>query len=194
MSVKIRLTRRGRKKLALYDIVVADARSPRDGKFIEKIGSYNPGTHPATVVLDETRAFKWVMDGAEPTDTVRHLLSGKGLMFKKHLQIGVNKGAIKQEAADKKFEDWKTAKEASLVKKSGDLVAKKADARKERLAAEAKVNEARKEALVGKKSAAAALVEETAKAAAKAKADAAAPKEEVASPEATAEVEEKKEE
>lgn len=198
MSVKIRLTRRGRKKLALYDIVIADSRSPRDGKFIEKIGSYNPGTHPATVVLDENKAFKWVMDGAEPTDTVRHLLSGRGIMFKKHLQIGVNKGAVKQEVADKKFEDWKVSKEASLVKKSGDLVAKKADVRKERLAAEAKVNEARKEALVGKKSAAAALVEETAKAAEKAKADAKAeaqaPKDEVAAPEASAEVEEKKEE
>jgi small subunit ribosomal protein S16 len=196
MSVKIRLTRRGRKKLALYDIVVADSRSPRDGKFIEKIGSYNPGTHPATVVLDDTKAFEWVMDGAEPTDTVRHLLSGRGIMFKKHLQIGVNKGAVKQEVADKKFEDWKVAKEAALVKKSGDLVTKKADARKERLAAEAKVNDARKEALVSKKSAAAALLEETAKAAeqakAAAKAEAQTPKEEVAA--STEATEEKKEE
>jgi small subunit ribosomal protein S16 len=196
MSVRIRLTRRGRKKLALYDIIVADSRSPRDGKFIEKIGSYNPGTHPATVVLDDTKAFEWVMDGAEPTDTVRHLLSGRGIMFKKHLQIGVNKGAVKQEVADKKFEDWKVAKEAALVKKSGDLVTKKADARKERLAAEAKVNDARKEALVSKKSAAAALLEETAKAAeqakAAAKAEAQTPKEEVAA--STEATEEKKEE
>jgi small subunit ribosomal protein S16 len=108
------------------------------------------------------------MDGAEPTDTVRHLLSGRGIMFKKHLQIGVNKGAVKQEVADKKFEDWKAAKEAALVKRAGDLVAKKADVRKEKLAAEAKVNAARKEALISKKSAAAALVEEAAKAAAQA--------------------------
>src|ERR1700745_2937857 len=117
MSVKIRLTRRGRKKLALYDIIVADSRSPRDGKFIEKLGTYNPGTNPVTVSLNEEKAFGWLMNGALPTDTVRELLSEKGIMFKKHLQVGVNKGAIKQDDADKKLVAWKAAKEATALKK-----------------------------------------------------------------------------
>ena len=159
MSVKIRLTRRGRKKLALYDIIVADSRSPRDGKFIEKLGTYNPGTHPATVKIDDEKAFGWLMNGALPTDTVRELLSEKGIMFKKHLQIGVNKGAIKQEDADKKLADWKSKKEASALKKVEDLKGKKDTAKKDRLAAEAKANEKRKESIQSKKSAAAALIE-----------------------------------
>jgi small subunit ribosomal protein S16 len=168
MSVKIRLSRRGRKKLALYDIIVADSRSPRDGKFIEKLGTYNPGTHPATVKIDDEKAFGWLMNGALPTDTVREILSEKGIMFKKHLQIGVNKGAIKQEDADKKLADWKSSKEASAIKKVEDLKGKKDTAKKDRLAAEAKANEKRKENIQSKKSAAAALIEaaaETAKAA-----------------------------
>ncbi|MFL5730586.1 MAG: 30S ribosomal protein S16 [Cytophagaceae bacterium] len=159
MSVKIRLTRRGRKKLALYDIIVADSRSPRDGKFIEKLGTYNPGTHPVTVKLNEDKAFGWLMNGALPTDTVRELLSEKGVMYRKHLQIGVNKGAIKQEDADKKLADWKSSKEAAVIKKQEDLKGKKDSAKKDKLAAEAKANEKRKEAIASKKSAAAALVE-----------------------------------
>jgi small subunit ribosomal protein S16 len=159
MSVKIRLSRRGRKKLALYDIIVADSRSPRDGKFIEKLGTYNPGTHPATVKIDDEKAFGWLMNGALPTDTVREILSEKGIMFKKHLQIGVNKGAIKQEDADKKLADWKSKKEASAIKKVEDLKGKKDTARKDRLAAEAIANEKRKESIQSKKSAAAALIE-----------------------------------
>src|SRR5690349_2310380 len=111
MAVKIRLTRRGRKKLALFDVIVADARAPRDGRFIEKIGTYNPNTNPATIVLNEEKAFQWVMNGAQPTDTVRAMLSYRGILFRKHLQIGVAKGAITQEQADAKFNEWKQGKE-----------------------------------------------------------------------------------
>jgi len=154
MPVKIRLAKKGRKKLALYDIVVADSRSPRDGKFIEKLGNLNPNTHPATVVLNDDKALKWILNGAQPTDTVRTVLSERGILLRKHLQVGVNKGAITQEAADKKFEDWKNEKEkASDLSKEG-LAKKKEEARKERLAAEAKVNAARKEALETKRIAA----------------------------------------
>jgi len=151
MAVKIRLTRRGRKKLALYDVVVADARAPRDGKFIEKIGTYNPNTNPASINLDEQKAFQWVMNGAQPTDTVKAMLSYRGILLKKHLQIGVNKGAITQEQADAKFEDWKNTKEAKITGKVDSLAQKKADAAKARMEAETKVKEARAEAINKKK-------------------------------------------
>ena len=153
MPVKIRLAKKGRKKLALYDIVVADSRSPRDGKFIEKLGNLNPNTHPVTVVLNDEKALKWILNGAQPTDSVRTLLSERGVLLKKHLQIGVNKGAITQEAADKRFDDWKNTKEKAADLSKEDLTKKKDAARKERLAAEAKVNAARKEALEAKKAA-----------------------------------------
>ncbi len=104
--VKIRLARRGRKKLAMYDVVVADARAPRDGRFIEKIGTYNPLTVPATINLNDDRAFHWVMNGAQPTDTVKAMLSLRGILLKKHLQVGVIKGAISQEQADTKLAAW----------------------------------------------------------------------------------------
>ena len=122
MAVKIRLARKGRTHLAQYDIVVADARAPRDGRFIEKIGSYNPQTHPATVFLKEEKALKWIFNGAQPTSTVNNILSNQGILLKKHLQVGVNKKAITQEVADKKFSIWKEEKKKSLVKK---LLAKK---------------------------------------------------------------------
>ena len=91
MAVKIRLARRGRKKLAKFDVVVADARAPRDGRFIEKIGTYDPLTNPATIDLNEDKAFQWIMNGAQPTDTVKAMLSYRGIMFRKHLAIGVAK-------------------------------------------------------------------------------------------------------
>lgn len=116
MAVKIRLARRGRKKLALYDIVVADARAPRDGRFIEKLGNYNPNTHPATVLLEEASALQWLQQGAQPTDTVRTILSAHGVLLKKHLQLGVKKNAITQEVADKKMEAWKQNKERQSLK------------------------------------------------------------------------------
>jgi small subunit ribosomal protein S16 len=161
MAVKIRLARRGRKKRARFDVVVADARSPRDGRFIEKIGLYDPNTNPATIELNEDKAFKWVMDGAQPTETVRAMLSYRGIMMKKHLQLGVLKGAITQEDADKKFEDWRNSKDAKIQSKVEGLVVAKEDKKKAALAAESKVKEARAEALKAKRDAeAASLVAE----------------------------------
>lgn len=145
--VKIRLARRGRKKHARYDVVVADARAPRDGRFIEKIGTYNPNTDPATIHIDEERALHWVLVGAQPTDTVRAMLSYRGILIRKHLQIGVIKGAITQEEADKRYEDWKSQKDSQIQGKVERLAAEKAAADKARLEAEAKVKEARAEAL-----------------------------------------------
>jgi len=153
MSVKIRLAKRGRKKLPIFDIVVADSRSPRDGKFIEKLGSYNPQTHPASVVLNEEKAFAWIMKGAQPTDTTKNILSEKGVMLKKHLQVGVNKGAITQEVADQKFNDWKAKKQAAADKKVADLSNAKSADQKARLVAEAAVNNKRAEAIKVKKAA-----------------------------------------
>ncbi len=147
MAVKIRLARRGRKKLAIYDVVVADARAPRDGRFIEKIGTYNPNTPVAAIEMDNEKAFQWLMNGAQPTDTVRAMLSYRGLLYKKHLQIGVIKGAMTQEDADKKLEAWMKNKEAAIEGKEKSLADKKAAEKKERLEAEAKVNEARAEAI-----------------------------------------------
>jgi len=145
--VKIRLARRGRKKLAKYDVVVADARAPRDGKFIEKIGTYNPLTVPATIELQDDRAFHWLMVGAQPTDTLRAVLSYRGILFRKHLQIGVNKGAITQEQADTKLADWLKAKQAAIQAKIDGTAKSKADAAKLRKEAETKVREARAEAI-----------------------------------------------
>ena len=150
MAVKIRLARRGRKKLAMYDIVVADARAPRDGKFIEKIGTYNPNTNPASIVLNEANALKWIMNGAQPTDTTRAILSYKGVLLKKHLQVGVNKGAISQEAADEKFGAWKEIKDAKVTGKSDGLDAKAAADKASRMAREVEINAARAAAIVKK--------------------------------------------
>ena len=147
MAVKIRLSRRGRKKLAIYDVVVADVRAPRDGRFIEKIGRYNPNTDPATIDLNEERAFYWVMNGAQPTDTVRAMLSYRGLLLKKHLQIGVNKGALTQEEADKKFNEWVEQKEAQIQTKRDRLATETEQKKKALRDAETKVKEARAEEL-----------------------------------------------
>ena len=142
MAVKIRLARRGRKKLAIYDIVVADARAPRDGRFIEKLGNYNPNTHPATVLLKEDKALQWVLKGAQPTNTARNILSAQGVMLRKHLQLGVNKGAVTQEEADKKWEAWRKGKEDKR-----EQAAKKTQAEKEKAAkaAQRAAEKARKE-------------------------------------------------
>ena len=150
MAVKIRLARRGRKKLAMFDVVVADARAPRDGRFVEKIGTYNPNTNPATVVLNEKQAIQWVLKGAQPTDTVRAILSYKGIMYAKHLQVGVNKGAITQEQADAKFEAWKAEKEISIQTKANTLQQSKAKSKAARLEAEAKVSSIRAENIAAK--------------------------------------------
>lgn len=115
MSVKIRLQRGGRKKQPFYQIVVADSRSPRDGRFIEKVGIYNPMTAPATIDLDSDKAFDWLMKGAQPTDTVRAILRFKGVYFKKHLMRGVAKGAMTPEEAQAKYEAWVAEKDAKTA-------------------------------------------------------------------------------
>ncbi|MDH5475854.1 MAG: 30S ribosomal protein S16 [Cyclobacteriaceae bacterium] len=159
MAVKIRLARRGRKARAMYDVVVADARAPRDGRFIEKIGTYNPNVDPAAINIDDEKAFNWVMDGAQPTDTVRAMLSHRGVMLKKHLQVGVNKGAITQEAADKKFDAWLNEKEGKIAGKVDQIAKSKSASDKARRDAETKVKEARAEALAAKAAAAAKAAE-----------------------------------
>ena len=156
MAVKIRLARRGRKNLARYDVVVTDSRSPRDGKFIEKIGTYDPLTIPATINLNEERAFSWLMNGAQPSDTVKAMLSYRGVMLKRHLQIGVVKGAITQEQADQKHADWKAQKELRIQSKKDDVSKTKQDVAKVRKDAETKIKEARAEAIRKKAEAAAA--------------------------------------
>ncbi|MEQ8301958.1 MAG: 30S ribosomal protein S16 [Cyclobacteriaceae bacterium] len=147
MAVKIRLARRGRKKLAMYDVVVADARAPRDGRFIEKIGTYNPLTNPASIDLKDDRAFHWLMNGAQPSDTVKAMLSYRGVMLKKHLQIGVVKGALTQEQADAKLAEWMKEKEGKIQNKKDNLATAKSDAAKARKEAESKVREKRAEAI-----------------------------------------------
>jgi small subunit ribosomal protein S16 len=145
--VKIRLARRGRKKLAMFDVVVTDARAPRDGRFIEKIGTYNPATTPATINLKDDRAFDWLMKGAQPSETVKAMLSYRGIMLKKHLQIGVIKGAVTQEQADSKVAEWLTSKEAKIQAKVSKLSESKQAQAKARKDAETKVKEARAEAI-----------------------------------------------
>lgn len=115
MPVKIRLARRGRKQRPYYHIIIADARAPRDGKFIEQIGFYNPMTKPATIEIDRDKAYDWMTKGAQPTDTVRAILRFKGVLYKKHLQRGVAKGAMTQEVADAKLAEWIEAKEAKVA-------------------------------------------------------------------------------
>ena len=141
MAVKIRLSRHGRKKRAIYDIVVADARAPRDGKFIEKLGQYNPNVTPAGLTLDNARALHWLMVGALPTDTTRKILSVEGIMHQKHLQIGVVKGAISQEDADTKQEAWLAAKAVAREARVAKLNTGKADIKNAALAAETKKKE-----------------------------------------------------
>jgi small subunit ribosomal protein S16 len=117
MPVKLRLQRKGRSKAPFYHIVAADARAPRDGRFIEKIGTYNPLTVPATIEINRDRAYYWLTVGAQPTDTVHAILGFKGVLYKKHLQLGVKKGALTQEAADEKLAAWIEQKEASIAKR-----------------------------------------------------------------------------
>ena len=165
----MRLQRHGKKNQPFYHIVVADGRAPRDGRFIEKLGTYNPLTNPATIVLNEDRAVEWIKNGAQPSDTVRRILSYKGVLLRRHLQIGVEKGAITQAQADAKFNEWKHAKIAG-VKSTAD--AAKRDTAKARMEAERKHNEAKAEAVAAKLRAKA-----EAEAAAKAEAEAAATEE-----------------
>lgn len=193
MSVKIRLARRGRKRLAIYDVVVADARAPRDGRFIEKIGTYNPNTDPASININNERALKWLLNGAQPTDTVKAMLSYRGVMLKKHLQVGVLKGAITQEQADAKFEAWLSEKESKIAGQTEVIFKAKQDLRDKALAAETAKNQARLDVIKAREDEAKAIVaaEEAAVAAAAAEAAAiAAPAVEAIAEEAEAPVEE----
>jgi small subunit ribosomal protein S16 len=155
MPVKIRLARHGRKQHAYYHIVVANSRAPRDGRFIERIGSYNPNTNPATIDLDFDKALEWLNNGAQPTDTCRTILSHKGVMMKKHLLEGVKKGAFDLAEAENRFELWLKGKEDAVQAKKDALTAGFNEVMKKRLKAESKVNEARI-AEISKKNAAAA--------------------------------------
>jgi len=151
MATKLRLQRRGRKNYPFYQIIVADSRAPRDGKYIERIGSYNPNTHPATITLDFERALYWLQTGAQPTDTVRNILSEEGVLLKKHLLGGVKKGAFDEAEAEKRFETWKNSKSQLTQKiKDKDDEQKRAE-EKARLDAEKEVNKTRAEALAKKK-------------------------------------------
>ncbi len=162
MATKIRLQRHGRKAYAYYHIVVADVRAPRDGRFIEGIGSYNPNTNPATVNLDFEAALKWVNCGAQPTDTVRSILSNEGVMLMKHLQGGVKKGAFTEEVAQQKFEAWKAEKAKANDQVVAKLAASKEASAKERLEAEKAANKAKAAQIAAKKAELLAAQEEAA--------------------------------
>jgi len=136
MAVKIRLQRHGKKDAAFFHVVVADGRAPRDGKFIEKLGVYNPNTNPATIDINFDKTLKWLNDGAQPTDTCRAILSYKGVMYKKHLQGGVKKGALTETQADQKFNKWLQDKEAKVSGKKEKLSSEKSNKASERLKAE----------------------------------------------------------
>ena len=179
MPARIRLQRHGKKNQPFYHIVVADGRAPRDGRFIEKIGTYNPLTNPATINLDVEKAVEWLKNGAQPSDTARRILSYKGVLLKRHLQIGVEKGAISQEQADVKFNEWLQAKEAKIANVKSEEDNKMRNVKKERLECEKKFNEAKAAAVAAKRKAAA-EAEAAAKAAAEAPAETEAPAEEEA--------------
>jgi small subunit ribosomal protein S16 len=216
MPVKIRLQRQGRKKKPFYHIIVADSRSPRDGKYISRLGTYNPMTKPATIELDRDEAFDWLMKGAQPTDTARAILKFKGVYYKKHLMRGVSKGAMSLEEAQQKYQEWIDSKEAKVAERFELAAQEKAernakiagvhlieDAKAKAAEAKAKAEKAAKEAAEAKAAEAKAAKEaaEAAKAEAeapkvevkaeveapKAEAEAEAPKAEVEAPKAEAE-------
>lgn len=150
MPVRIRLQRHGKKHSAFFHIVVADGRAPRDGKFIEKLGTYNPNTNPATINIDFESAITWLGKGAQPSDTCRAILSYRGILYKHHLQGGVAKGALTQEQADAKFAKWVSEKEGKISSKTSGLAAKAIESKKSKHAAESLVRAARAEAIIAK--------------------------------------------
>jgi small subunit ribosomal protein S16 len=156
MPVKIRLQRHGKKGKPFYWVVAADSRSKRDGRYLEKIGTYNPNTNPATIDLNTDSAVQWLQNGAQPTDTAKNILAYKGILLKNHLLNGVKKGALTQEEADAKFEAWVVEKEAKVDAKISTLDKQADAAKKKALAAEKEVSDKRKA------DAEAALLEETA--------------------------------
>ena len=177
MPVKIRLSRHGKKGFAFYHIVVADSRAPRDGKYIESLGFYNPNTNPATVELNFDSALTWLQQGAQPTDTCRNILSRQGVFMKKHLLEGVKKGAFTEDVAQARFEKWMEEKTAKLEARKSGAKKAEADLRRARLAEETKVKEAMAQKLAEKIAA-----QKAAEAEAEAAAVAEAPAEEAAAP------------
>ena len=200
MPVKIRLQRHGRKGKPVYHIVVADARAPRDGRFIERLGLYNPNTNPATIDLNVDKSVEWLFNGAQPSDTCRAILSYKGVLMKKHLLEGVKKEALTQEEAEKRFEAWVASKETLISNKVSNLSAADQKRRKAAMEQEAKVKEARAAAILVKNTPVAeevaeeAAAEEVTEVVAEAAAEEAPVAEAAAEEAAPAEEEEKKEE
>jgi len=176
MPAKIRLQRHGKKGKGLFHIVVADGRAPRDGKLIERIGTYNPNTNPATIDINSDKALTWLQNGAQPSDTCRAILSYKGILYRQHLQGGIAKGAFTQEEADKRFEKWSNEKQGKIEAKLGNLSTSAADEAKKRFAAE----QAKKDVIAQK------VAEKTSALAAEAEAAAAAPVAEAEAPAAEA--------
>jgi len=160
MPVKIRLQRHGKKGRPFYHIVAADSRAARDGKFIERIGSYNPNTNPASIEVDREKAITWLKNGAQPTDTARAILSYKGVLYMYHLNKGVQKGALTQEDADKKFEAWLTDKDSKVQAKKDSLGRSKDEAKSKQLKHEEQVNQARIKAIIAAQEVASAPEEE----------------------------------
>ncbi|MDD4149549.1 MAG: 30S ribosomal protein S16 [Bacteroidales bacterium] len=150
MAVKLRLARHGRKRKPYYYIIAADSRTPRDGKFIERIGSYNPITNPATIELDFDKALDWMMKGAQPTDTVKRILSYKGVLMKKHLLEGVKKGAFAEAEVEIRFNAWLEEKQSKISAKISDLSAKERAELKAKLEAETKIKDQRAQAIAKK--------------------------------------------
>jgi len=180
MAVKIRLQRHGKKNFAFFHIVVADSRAPRDGRYIEQLGSYNPNTNPATIILNEERALAWLKVGAQATPTTRRILSYTGVLLRNHLDGGVAKGALTQEQADQKYAAWKAQRDAKIEAKKQGLTKAAADKAKAAAEAEAQVNKTRAEAIAARK----AEAEEAARKAAEEAAAAAATEAPAETPEA----------
>ena len=188
MPVKMRLARHGRKRYAYYHVVVADSRAPRDGRYIERIGTYNPNSNPATIDLDFDKAYDWLTKGAQPTDTVRQILSYKGVLYKKHLMGGVKKGAFDEAEAEKRLESWIAEKEAKIQAKIDRLAGEAAAETEKQLEAETKIKEERAAAISAREAELAAEAEAAVKAE---EAEAAAEEVEETAEEASEESEEK---
>lgn len=156
MPVKIRLQRKGKKKFAFYHIVIADSRAPRDGRFIENVGIYNPNTNPATIDINFDKALSWLQKGAQPTDTCRAILSYRGILYKNHLLNGVKKGALTLEQVEAKFEEWLNSKDSKINAKKDKLHQEFNSEMKKRMADESKVRAAKAEAIAKKNAQAAA--------------------------------------
>ena len=150
MPVKMRLARHGRKRYAYYHIVVADSRAPRDGRYIERVGTYNPNSDPATIDLDFDKAYDWLTKGAQPTDTVRAILSYKGVLYKKHLMGGVKKGAFDEAEAEKRLEKWMAEKEAKIQAKKDKLAGDAEAVIKKQMEAETKIKEEKAAAIAAR--------------------------------------------